>query len=892
MSRRVLIYRSELLPSSETFIAAQAGSLRRYLPVFAGCRRSEPSLPLPAPVIACAGADWYSRLLYRQIGFAPGFLLRARKQAPALVHAHFALDAAEALPLVRSLRVPLVVTLHGYDVMCADQTHRGSRRGRVYLARRDELWSRAALFVCVSEAIRRSALARGFPERKLVTLPIGIDTALFAPAGELPQAPTVLFIGRLVPKKGCHLLLQAIARVQEVLPNARLVIAGDGPERASLEATAALQTVRTRFLGRQTPEQVRALMRSARCLAVPSITAPDGDAEGLPTVLCEALAFGLPGASTVHSGIPELITHGEHGLLAAEGDVEALAENLLTLCTHDARAEQFRAAGRVHVESCFHLGTQTAQLEQLYDRVVAEHGPVVTRPGPATQPRPSAGWAAEDKTEAAAGAATTQGSMGCPKSEEKSEESSKEPLAQAFCAPVAPEALAAGLNGRAPAAIPPAPAQAPRLRHQAAWLLSGNGAAMLFQALYFLLIGRMLGSRQYGALIGAVALVNVLSQFSSLGMEMVLLRTVARDRTAFAPTWARALVLCGAGFLALLLAVTAYGHWCLPPAIRPLLPYLAISDALFGKLTQLSSRALQGAGFASFSAQLLAGTNAVRAGAAGLLFVWTVQTHAAPSVLGWVQLYAVASLLVAAAAVLLVTRLLGPPRWMPIRCAHLSEGLSFSFSNSAISVYNDIDKALLVSHGMLVAAGIYAAAYRVVDVVSTPIFSLFGAASPRLFAQGARDGPRAAMRGAHSLLRWAIPFGCVAAGLLALSAPALPRVFGASFAASVSALRLLCVLPLLRGLHYAWGTAITACANQWWRTAAQAGTAGLNLGLNLWLIPRWGWQGAAVASLLSDGALAALSFAVLRVLVLRERARAPAGLNDLRGSGGRLQCGE
>ena len=889
MTPRALIYRSDLLPPSETFIAAQAAALRRYQPVFVGLRRSRPSLPLPSAPVLPGGPG--ARHLFQQTGFAPGLAQAARAQNASLIHAHFALDAAEALPLARALGLPLLVTLHGYDVMCSDEAHRRTRRGRLYLARRQQLWSQTAMFLCVSNAIRARALERGFPAHKLRVLPTGVDTQALVPAPELTRQPLILFVGRLVEKKGCRLLLQAMIQVQQTLPGARLLFAGDGAERSELEAFATEHVRGTRFLGAQTPEQVRALMRSARCVAAPSITAANGDSEGLPTVLCEAFALGLPIASTYHSGIPELIRHREHGLLSPERDVQALAQHLIELCTDDALAQRLRNAGRARVKQSFDLARQTRLLEAIYDEAVVQHR-LISLAAAQEQPSPKPGkqWLGRFyrskgmrgspdgvalltiKAAPAPGGEASVSAMAADRSEQQGTSRLQDEASDA-AASLTPASAITPPAAAPPPAIPPAiapSAATTRLRHQAAWLLSGNGAAVLFQALYFLLMGRMLGAREYGAFVGVVALINVLSQFSSLGMEMVLLRTIARDRAAFATTWSRALTVSAAGFVVLLLAVVAYGHFFLPPSLRQLLPYLALSDALFGKLTQLASRALQGADLARWSAKLLALTNAARAGAAALLFLWAAGSHAHVSVLLWVRLYAVASLLVALVSLVLVTRRLGRPRWAPVRRAHLLEGLSFSFSSSAISVYNDIDKTLLVSHGMLAAAGIYSAAYRVVDVISTPIISLFAAASPRLFRQGARQGPSGASRGARDLLRWAVPFGLVAAPLLALAAPALPRLFGHSFAASTTALRWLCLLPLLRGLHYAWGTAITACTSQWLRTAAQAGAALLNLGLNLWLIPRWGWQGAAAASLVTDGSLALATFAILRVLVVRQ----------------------
>jgi O-antigen/teichoic acid export membrane protein len=110
----------------------------------------------------------------------------------------------------------------------------------------------------------------------------------------------------------------------------------------------------------------------------------------------------------------------------------------------------------------------------------------------------------------------------------------------------------------------------------------------------------------------------------------------------------------------------------------------------------------------------------------------------------------------------------------------------------------------------------------------------------------------------------------VAAAGLWFAAPLVPLVFGASFHESVAALRWLCLLPVLRALHYAWGTAITASASQWNRTARQFGAAAFNLILNFLLIPRWSWRGAALASLLTDGFLAAASHVVLARLCGRE----------------------
>ena len=409
------------------------------------------------------------------------------------------------------------------------------------------------------------------------------------------------------------------------------------------------------------------------------------------------------------------------------------------------------------------------------------------------------------------------------------------------------------------------------LRQSSLWMISGQAVSMAAQALYFVLIGRALGSREYGAFVGVAALVAALSQFSSLGMEMILVRNLSRDRSSFARTWGHAVAIAAAGFLLLLGAAMLYAHFALRPELRPLVPWIALADGLLGKLTQLAARAFQGAGRLAWTARLSALVNLGRTLTAALLLAWTRTHQIRATALLWTRFYWLTTLSVAIFALVLVTLRLGKPRFVRVRRADLSEGLSFSFSGSSISVFNDIDKTFLVSLGQMYAAGIYSAAYRVVDAATAPIYAIYAAAAPRFFREGSR-GIRHARDLARTTLAHTLPYSICAAALLAVSAPLLPAVFGPSFRGSVAALRWLCLLPVLRCLHYAWGSAITASASQWNRTATQLGAAALNLCLNALLIPRWSWQGAAAASLITDGALALASFAVLIHLARGESA--------------------
>jgi glycosyltransferase involved in cell wall biosynthesis len=375
--KRVLIYRNELLPASETFIAAQAHGMRRYDPWFAGLKLVPNGIDLDrsrVTLLAENGSfpDRVRRRIYLTAGFAPRLHRDLKSLRPALIHAHFALDGCAALPIQKKLQAPLVVTLHGYDVTRTDGFPNLEAMGRTYLARREQLWQRASLFVCVSEHIRETALARGFPADKLWVHRIGIDLHSSELGRSPGPQPVVLFVGRLVEKKGCAHLIRAMTLVTAKVPGARLVVVGDGPLRAQLESHAREQSLNAVFLGSQPSSVVRTCMRRAHVLAAPSVIAKNGDTEGLPIVLCEAQAMGLPVVGFRGPGVDEAVIDGQTAMLVNSGDHEALAAMILRLLADASLRAQLCVAGRQHAAKYFDLRTQTALLEDKYDEVLRQ----------------------------------------------------------------------------------------------------------------------------------------------------------------------------------------------------------------------------------------------------------------------------------------------------------------------------------------------------------------------------------------------------------------------------------------------------------------------------------------------------------------------------------------
>jgi O-antigen/teichoic acid export membrane protein len=295
---------------------------------------------------------------------------------------------------------------------------------------------------------------------------------------------------------------------------------------------------------------------------------------------------------------------------------------------------------------------------------------------------------------------------------------------------------------------------------------------------------------------------------------------------------------------------------------------IAFSDAFCSRAIELAGQAFQARHLLAWTARLNALMGLTRTLAAVFLALYCWHTHSQATVRLWVFAYTAFSIVGVTTALLIVHIRLVKPVWGRMTRRELSEGFSFSLSSSSYSIYNDIDKTMLTSYGFIEAAGTYAAAYRIIEIATAPIRAVYAAALPRIFQYGA-EGTGKVVWFSRYLLKWTGLYSVLACLGLFWVAPWFPLVVGKSFAGSVSAIRILALLPLIRCFHYSAGNAISGSASQWYRTSAQLFAAVLNLVLNLMLIPRYSWQGAAVASLITDSSLGAINWTTL--LYLRAR---------------------
>jgi len=190
------------------------------------------------------------------------------------------------------------------------------------------------------------------PPEKLHYSPYGVDSARFAAVEAGANPPLFVGVGRLVDKKAPYLTVLAFARVCDRVPEARLVLVGDGELLDACQWLARSLGIaeRVEFAGRRPHEEVAARLGRARAFVQHSVTTSYGDCEGTPVAVLEASARALPVVATRHAGIRDAVVEGETGLLCDEGDIETMATHMVRLATDPELATQLGQAGRARVE--------------------------------------------------------------------------------------------------------------------------------------------------------------------------------------------------------------------------------------------------------------------------------------------------------------------------------------------------------------------------------------------------------------------------------------------------------------------------------------------------------------------------------------------------------------
>jgi colanic acid/amylovoran biosynthesis glycosyltransferase len=342
MRPKVTVYHYRYLPYSETFIHRQMQGLCRHfdLKILTYLIENQNEFSGFTPVLI----PHHTRMNILTGREKRCFLRNIR--GSSLFHVNFGNNAVDVQQHASQAGVPMTVFFHGVDASAW-------LRDRNYLRKLKE--SKFAAVFVNSEDMKRRLLPFLPAGAKCHAVYIGIPLERF-PFKErtgLPHDAFFLQIARFVPKKGIDITLRAFRLYLRDFPKSALLLAGDGPLKEDLKKLAVSLGIEksVRFLGRITNTECAKLLSTANAFIQPSLTAANGDMEGIPTALCEAMASGLPVISTRHSGIPELIDDCKDGLLANEGDVEGVYSKMKLL--KDMNIREISRNARSKIEEKF-----------------------------------------------------------------------------------------------------------------------------------------------------------------------------------------------------------------------------------------------------------------------------------------------------------------------------------------------------------------------------------------------------------------------------------------------------------------------------------------------------------------------------------------------------------
>ena len=385
-------------------------------------------------------------------------------------------------------------------------------------------------------------------------------------------------------------------------------------------------------------------------------------------------------------------------------------------------------------------------------------------------------------------------------------------------------------------------------------LTIGQGFRLVIQAAYFVLIARSLGPDAYGAFVTVVAMAALLGPFSGLGTANLFIKNVRSGKREASICWGNGIlltVLSGTLLSCLGVGLSALLHLKTVPLVVTI---VCVADLVLLKVTELAAF-----GFAAMDRMKQTSIQSVVVSLLRLGGIVALVATVHPVTLDlWVLTYLLTTLLGTLYALVKGGQLWGGPV-VDLRALRedATEGVFFSVAGSATTIYNDIDKIMLSRLADLAATGVYGAAYRVIDVTMTPVRSLAAAAYPHFFRKGV-GGMAQTYPYALSLIAKTSIYGALAsAGLWLTGSDPAPHS-GEPVPGVLPAVRWLALIPLLRCLHSFMADALSGAGLQRIRTGIQVMVALINIGLNVVILPRYSWRGAAWTSLGCDGLLVAL----------------------------------
>lgn len=302
----------------------------------------------------------------RCVAVTSQFMKMAQKLDISLFHAHFASESAViAMYLSESLEVPFTFTTHAWDLYSGANTAAWSVKRQLL----QKLCEEAAGIVSISNYNREFLIMNiGVNPDKITVIHCGIDPNDFKRTTPYMASKQILCVARLVEKKGVKYLIEAMSYLVKKHLDAKLNIVGTGPEEETLKKLASDLKVKDKiqFLGDVTDATLRNLYERSSIFVLPCVIAQDGDRDGIPVALMEAMSMELPVISTPISGIPELISDEENGLLVEPKNPVALAEAIDKLLEEPETCKRLGKQGRMTILERFNIKKNVLSLKKFF----------------------------------------------------------------------------------------------------------------------------------------------------------------------------------------------------------------------------------------------------------------------------------------------------------------------------------------------------------------------------------------------------------------------------------------------------------------------------------------------------------------------------------------------
>jgi O-antigen/teichoic acid export membrane protein len=412
-------------------------------------------------------------------------------------------------------------------------------------------------------------------------------------------------------------------------------------------------------------------------------------------------------------------------------------------------------------------------------------------------------------------------------------------------------------------------ARGSRIARNAGWLLAGELFGLASQLVMFILVTNTFEKEVYGTFVGVVSLALFVGPFSSFGAGYLVVQRVVSRGEAVAPAILRAWTTVMGGAILIGGALVALRGLVLPQTTTILLLEILCAELFFNQLVQANRFIGQAIGKLWLTPVMTATAGVMRV----VFAVWYLRVRSNPTIEGWGIFYVLSVAVGAVVGIAVIWVLVGDEirAKFPSR-RDLGEGLTFSINVSSAMLKGDADKFLLTRMNQEAANGVYGAGYRILGVAMVPNTALGDATYARFFAA---SGPREAIELAKKLSLVSLVINGIGGFVTIIGASYITGLLGDSYAEATEVLRWIAFVPLLSAWQLFAGNALSGIGHHRTRLLQTTSSAGLNIVLNIILIPSMSWQGSAVATIVTELYLVVLHWRTLWRLASRAEEAAP-----------------